>query len=354
MTLRKTHLTRALGLALLATGLAACGGGNRVRESVQFVDEPVAQLYGRAAEYMDRRRWAEALAGFEEVERQHPYSSWARRAMLMEAYVQYQSNDYDAAIEDAQRFVSLHPGNENAPYAYYIIAICHFERILDVGRDQATTERALAALQDVVRRFPDSDYARDARLKMDMVYDQLAGKEMEIGRFYLTRDQHLAAINRFRNVVENPNFQRSTHVEEALHRLVECIRLRGHGRGGPAHGRDPRAQLSGRGMVPAHVRAHAAIRRQPGERRRGRAAGLVQPDVRLGVLGRARGPNPAHSRMRASAAWARKHCGLSSILDRSCLCAPEFSLPSNPGIGVQNGDRSEQIRRCADRERGRR
>lgn len=221
MTLRKTHLTRALGLALLASGLAACGGGDRVRESVQFVDEPVAQLYGRAAEYMDRRRWPEALAGFEEVERQHPYSSWARRAMLMEAYVQYQSNDYDAAIEDAQRFVSLHPGNENAPYAYYIIAICHFERILDVGRDQATTERALAALQDVVRRFPDSDYARDARLKMDMVYDQLAGKEMEIGRFYLTRDQHLAAINRFRNVVENPNFQRSTHVEEALHRLVE-------------------------------------------------------------------------------------------------------------------------------------
>jgi outer membrane protein assembly factor BamD len=222
MTLRKTHLTRGLGLALLATGLAACGGGNRVRESVQYVDEPVAQLYSRAADYMDRGRFPEALAGYEEVERQHPYSSWARRAMLMEAYVQYQSNDYDAAIEDAQRFLSLHPGNENAPYAYYLISVCQFERILDVGRDQATTERALAALQDVVRRYPDSDYARDARLKMDMVYDQLAGKEMEIGRFYLTRDQHLAAINRFRNVVENPNFQRSTHVEEALHRLVEA------------------------------------------------------------------------------------------------------------------------------------
>lgn len=226
MTFRKTHLlhahlARALGLALLATSLAACGG-NRARESVQFSDEPVAQLYGRAAQLMDRRQWTDALAAFEEVERQHPYSSWARRAMLMESYVEYQNNDYDAAIEDAQRFISLHPGNENAPYAYYLVAICQFERILDVGRDQGTTERALAALQDVVRRYPESDYARDARLKMDMVYDQLAGKEMEIGRFYLNRDQHLAAINRFRNVVENPNFQRTTHVEEALHRLVEA------------------------------------------------------------------------------------------------------------------------------------
>ena len=220
MKLRNMHL-KALGLTLMAASLAACGG-NRARESVQFVDEPVAQLYGRAADYMDRGRYTEALAGFEEVERQHPYSSWARRAMLMEAFVQYQANDYDAAIDDAQRFLSLHPGNENAPYAYYLISVCHFERILDVGRDQATTERALAALQDVVRRYPESDYARDARLKMDMVYDQLAGKEMEIGRFYLTRDQHLAAINRFRNVVENPNYQRSTHVEEALHRLVEA------------------------------------------------------------------------------------------------------------------------------------
>ncbi len=220
MKLRNMHV-KVLGLTLMAASLAACGG-NRARESVQFVDEPVAQLYSRAADYMDRGRYTEALAGFEEVERQHPYSSWARRAMLMEAYVQYQANDYDAAIEDAQRFLSLHPGNENAPYAYYLISVCQFERILDVGRDQATTERALAALQDVVRRYPESDYARDARLKMDMVYDQLAGKEMEIGRFYLTRDQHLAAINRFRNVVENPNYQRSTHVEEALHRLVEA------------------------------------------------------------------------------------------------------------------------------------
>lgn len=216
----KTQLARALAMAVLASGLGACGAFNS-REQVQYVEEPVTLLYNRGADYLDRRRWQEALAAFEEVERQHPYSSWARRAMLMEAYAHYSAQQYDAAIDDAQRFLALHPGNENAPYAYYLIAICHFERILDVGRDQGTTERALAALQDVVRRYPDSDYARDARLKMDMVYDQLAGKEMAVGRFYLTRDQHLAAINRFRTVIENPNFQRTSHVPEALHRLVE-------------------------------------------------------------------------------------------------------------------------------------
>jgi len=217
----KTQIARALAVALLAGGLGACGAFSS-REQVQYVDEPVTLLYNRGADYLDRRRWAEALAAFEEVERQHPYSSWARRAMLMEAYAHYNAQQYDAAIDDAQRFLALHPGNDNAPYAYYLIAICYFERILDVGRDQGITERALAALQDVVRRYPDSDYARDARLKMDMVYDQLAGKEMAIGRFYLTRDQHLAAINRFRNVIENPNFQRTSHVPEALHRLVEA------------------------------------------------------------------------------------------------------------------------------------
>jgi outer membrane protein assembly factor BamD len=222
MISRQKHILQAMAVAMLATGLSACGTfGRDRRENVQYVEEPVALLYNRGSEYLDRRLWPQALLMFEEVERQHPYSSWARRAMLMEAYAHYQSNEYDKAIEDAQRFIALHPGNDSAPYAYYLIAVCHFERILDVGRDQGTTERALASLNDVVRRYPDSAYARDARLKLDMVYDQLAGKEMEVGRFYLTRDQQLAAINRFRLVVENPNYQRTTHVPEALHRLVE-------------------------------------------------------------------------------------------------------------------------------------
>ena len=222
MTPRKLQLTRALALALLASGTAACAGGVRERADVQYVEEAAPQLDNRGADALDNGRYPRALRFFEEVERQHPYSSWARRAMLMEAYTHYQAQQYDDSIEDAQRFISLHPGNESAPYAYYLIAICHFERIMDVGRDQGTTERALAALNDVVRRYPDSPYARDSRLKLDMVYDQLAGKEMAIGRFYLQRDQHLAAINRFRNVIENENFQRTTHVPEALHRLVEA------------------------------------------------------------------------------------------------------------------------------------
>lgn len=220
MTPRKLQLSRAVALVLLAGGVTACAG-SRGREDVQYVEEPATQLYNRGADALDSRRYPRALLFFEEVERQHPYSSWARRAMLMEAYTHYQAQQYDDSIEDAQRFISLHPGNESAPYAYYLIAICHFERIMDVGRDQGTTERALGALNDVVRRYPETAYARDARLKLDMVYDQLAGKEMTIGRFYLERDQHLAAINRFRQVIENENYQRTTHVPEALHRLVE-------------------------------------------------------------------------------------------------------------------------------------
>jgi outer membrane protein assembly factor BamD len=223
MTPQQMHLARALAAALLAAGLGACGTlGRAQQERVQYTDEPVERIYIRGTQNLDQGRWAQALAAFEEVERQHPYSSWARRAMLMEAYAHYQANDYDEAIEDAQRFIALHPGNESAPYAYYLVAICHFERILDVGRDQATTERALAALNDVVRRYPETAYARDARLKIDMVYDQLAGKELAVGRFYLMRDQHLAAINRFRNVLENEHFQRTSHTPEALHRLVEA------------------------------------------------------------------------------------------------------------------------------------
>jgi outer membrane protein assembly factor BamD len=213
---------RLLTAALLAAGLAACAGGGRQREEVQFVEQPVEQIYNRAADLMDKRRWTEASAAFEEVERQHPYSSWARRALLMRAYTQYQSNKYEEAIETARQFISLHPGNEGAPYAYYLIGMCYFEQILDVGRDQKMTESALSALQEVVRRYPQSEYARDARLKIEMTYDQLAGKEMEVGRFYLSRNQHVSAINRFKRVVDDPNFQRTTHAPEALHRLVEA------------------------------------------------------------------------------------------------------------------------------------
>lgn len=217
MTIR----ARPLAALLIATGLAACAT-NESRERRLFVEQPVEQIYNRAATLLDERRWTEAATAFEEVERQHPYSSWARRSMLMTAYARYQANQYDEAIAAAQRFISLHPGNESAPYAYYLVAICYFERILDVGRDQKMTQDALQALQEVVRRFPETDYARDARLKIDMTYDQLAGKEMAVGRYYLRQGLHLAAINRFRTVIDDENFQRTTHTPEALHRLVEA------------------------------------------------------------------------------------------------------------------------------------
>jgi outer membrane protein assembly factor BamD len=216
-------LLRAAALALLASTTAACAGGaNKAREERQFVDQPVEQLYNQGADMLDKRRYTEASAAFDEVERQHPYSSWARRAMLMNAYAKYQANSYADAIEAARRFISLHPGNESAPYAYYLVAVCYFEQILDVGRDQKNTEAALQALNEVMQRFPNSEYAKDARLKADMTYDQLAGKEMEVGRFYEVHDQHVAAIARFKNVIDNQYYQRTTHTPEALHRLVEC------------------------------------------------------------------------------------------------------------------------------------
>jgi outer membrane protein assembly factor BamD len=221
MMLRSKRMTQVLLAVALAGSLAACSSREK-EQRLQYQEQPVEQLYNRAADLVDQRRWAEAATAFEEVERQHPYSSWARRSMLMTAYAKYQSNQYDEAIEAARRFITLHPGNEGAPYAYYLIALCNFEQIMDVGRDQKTTELTLDALNDVVRRFPQSDYARDARLKIDMTYDQLAGKEMEVGRFYLNREQHLSAVNRFKKVVDDPHLQTTSHVPEALHRLVEA------------------------------------------------------------------------------------------------------------------------------------
>jgi len=154
------------------------------------------------------------------VERQHPYSVWATKAQLMAAYSYYQKNKYSEAISAAERFLQLHPGSKEAPYAYYLVAISHYEQITDVGRDQKITQQALNALEEVVRRYPTTEYARDARLKIDLTRDHLAGKEMTIGRYYLRQGQHIAAINRFKTVIEK--YQTTTHVPEALHRLAEA------------------------------------------------------------------------------------------------------------------------------------
>jgi outer membrane protein assembly factor BamD len=216
---RTAGIMLAGGALALAAGCASNRGGVRQQAAPVYIERPVEQLYNAARDALARRNYTEAVAGFEEVDRQHPYSEWARRALLMSAYAQYMQNKYEEAIASCQRFIGLYPGNPSTPYAYYLIAQSYFEQIVDVGRDQRMTELALAALNEVVQRYPASEYARDARLKMDMCRDQLAGKEMEIGRFYLRQDQHLAAIGRFRRVIDF--YQTTSHVPEAMHRLVE-------------------------------------------------------------------------------------------------------------------------------------
>ncbi|OYW44514.1 MAG: outer membrane protein assembly factor BamD [Sphingomonadales bacterium 12-68-11] len=198
--------------------LAACGGRNRPND-VAFVARDVESLYAAAKDRLDRGQTEAAAALFDEVERQHPYSPWARRAQLMGAFTHYVRRDYTRTIQTAQRFLSIHPGNRDAPYAYYLIALSYYEQISDVQRDQKATEQALTALTEVQRRYPTSEYAADARLKIDLVHDHLAGKDMEIGRFYENNGNWLAAQLRFRNVVDK--YQTTSHAPEALYRLTE-------------------------------------------------------------------------------------------------------------------------------------
>jgi outer membrane protein assembly factor BamD len=204
---------------ILGLGLSACN--NRPRVRLAYEERPVELLYNTGYDRLERGRWRDAVDYFQEVERQHPYSEWARHAILMQIYAHYQDRRYVEAIASADRFIQLFPGNPSASYAFYMRAICYFEQIVDVGRDQALTEQALLGLREVVRRFPGTPYATDALVKIDMVNDQLAGKEMAIGRYYQRADQPLAAMNRYRVVVDNPDFQRTSHVAEALYRMVE-------------------------------------------------------------------------------------------------------------------------------------
>ena len=179
----------------------------------------VEDLYNDAMNHVDYEEYDDAAKLFEEVERQHPYSGWATKAQLMAAYARYQRNKYDDALVMLDRFIQLHPGNRDAAYAYYLKGLCYYEQITDVGRDQKITELALNALQAVVDRFPTSKYAHDARLKVDLTRDHLAGKEMAVGRYYQKQGLYLAALNRFKVVTSQ--YQTTTHAPEALHRQVE-------------------------------------------------------------------------------------------------------------------------------------
>jgi outer membrane protein assembly factor BamD len=203
----------AAGLLL---ALAACAD----TKSQAYIEKPVDDLYNKAMDALVAENYGEAAKTFDQVESQHPYSVWATKSQLMEIYALYRNEAYNDAIIAADRFIQLHPGSRDVAYAYYLKAICYYTQIVDVGRDQKDTQLAAAALEEVIRRFPGSKYARDAKLKLDFTRDHLAGKEMEIGRYYLKRGDYLAAMNRFKRVIEK--YQTTTHVPEALERLVEC------------------------------------------------------------------------------------------------------------------------------------
>ena len=200
--------------------LAACAGGaGQTKADTRYVARDVNTLYNAARERLDRGLYLQAAGLFDEVERQHPYSVWARRAQLMSAFSYYAASDNTKSIDSARRFLSIHPGNRDAPYALYLIALNYYEQIRDVTRDQGTTRQAMDALNEVIRRYPATRYASDARIKLDLVRDHLAGHEMEVGRFYQGRRNWLASAIRFRNVIDE--YLQTSHVPEALMRLTE-------------------------------------------------------------------------------------------------------------------------------------
>lgn len=214
---------RLVGGIVLAALLAGCSQSDGRRP----LDGHSAEEIFQRGEYEleTSRRAVNALHYFTEVERLYPYTEWARRAMVMQAYAYHRDREYEQARAAAQRFLDLFPGDVDAAYAAYIIALTYYDQIGDIGRDQGVTYQALQALRRVIERYPDTEYARSAVLKFDLAFNHLASKEMEVGRYYLRRGHASAAINRFRVVVED--FQTTTHTAEALHRLVEAYLMLG-------------------------------------------------------------------------------------------------------------------------------
>jgi outer membrane protein assembly factor BamD len=216
MSTRLVPRAARLALVIVAAVLTGCSG-----DDVESLppDLPAEDLYAEGQNYLADGNFEEAAKSFEEVERQHPYSQWATRGQIMAAYSFYEANKYEDSVAASERFIELHPGHKDVAYAYYLMGMCYYEQISDVGRDQEMTQRSQEAFDELIRRFPDSDYSQDAELKVDLIRDHLAGKEMEIGRYYQRREFWLASINRFQTVVEK--YQTTTHVPEALHRLTE-------------------------------------------------------------------------------------------------------------------------------------
>lgn len=206
---------------VLLVMISACSGvgmgGNKKPEVVE--DLSAEALYSRGKQLLSKGRYLKAIDDFEEIERLYPFSQLSSNGQVMVAYALYKNEEYQASIEVINQFVKLNPAHSDIAYMYYLKAICYYERIADIKRDQGITQKALAALKEVRRRFPDTYYARDARFKEDLVYDHLAGKEIEIGRFYLKNRKYIAAINRFKVVIDD--YQQTSQIQEALYRSVE-------------------------------------------------------------------------------------------------------------------------------------
>jgi outer membrane protein assembly factor BamD len=203
--------------------LAVCSCASGPEE--EPAQENVEDLYNRAHKLLDKGSFTKSAQTFEKVELEYPYSKWATKAQIMGAYAYYKNQKYDDAVLALDRFIKFHPGNADISYAYYMKALCYYEQINSVDRDQSNTEKALDALYQVIARFPDTDYAKDASVKLDLTNDHLAGKEMEVGRYYLSQKNYLSALNRFSTVVNE--YQTTTHIEEALYRQVELYQIIG-------------------------------------------------------------------------------------------------------------------------------
>jgi outer membrane protein assembly factor BamD len=210
--------TGSFTLIALVGGMLLLGACGTTEE--EYVERPANELYNQAMDDLAAGNDKKAAKLFDEVERQHPYSSWATKAQLLAAYAHYRANEYDEAVSALDRYIELHPANPDVPYTYYLKGLSYYERISDIQRDQEMSEQARRVFQELANRYPDSEYSRDARLKIDLCNDHLAGKEMVVGRYYLQRGYYLAAINRFKNVIDS--YQTTTHVPEALLRLTEA------------------------------------------------------------------------------------------------------------------------------------
>jgi outer membrane protein assembly factor BamD len=218
---------RVAGLLVAVLPLGACSTVGGWWDSIlgkkdeTFVDQPADKLYNEGLFLLNNKHEStDAAKRFEEVDRQHPYSDWARKSLLMSAYAYYEARDYDNCIGAASRYITLHPGSPDAAYAQYLIAASNFDQIPDITRDQGRTEKAISALEEVIRKYPTSEYATQARRKLESARDQLAGKEMLVGRYYMDKRDFTGAINRFKTVVTQ--YQTTRHVEEALERLTEA------------------------------------------------------------------------------------------------------------------------------------